>query len=201
MHRVSYLFIIIIQKATCLFTVNGIPNITNIVPDSALCGQLVTINGNNFGATRIQGSSYVNFQGYQPLDSDYQSWSNTQIKVLVPQNVVSPCQVKVWAGGNTSNIVILKILQPTPPPSISNISPNPAQPGQSITIIGTNFGSQQGTSYVTIHGIKPTSSNYTSWSDTQIIVNVPANATTGGVMAFVNGKQSNSYVLTIQTSH
>ncbi|WP_207433628.1 IPT/TIG domain-containing protein [Sabulibacter ruber] len=69
-----------------------IPAITTFSPTSlrAGVGDVLTINGTNFGATR--GNGYVEFRNaddggqtfIKPLPSDYVSWSDTQIRVKVP---------------------------------------------------------------------------------------------------------------------
>lgn len=56
------------------------PTITSISPTSAEIADVITITGSNFGST--QGSSYVTING--KVATVYQSWSNTQIKVIVP---------------------------------------------------------------------------------------------------------------------
>ncbi|QHL88089.1 T9SS type A sorting domain-containing protein [Nibribacter ruber] len=70
----------------------AVPEISDFTPKSLRAGtaDVLTITGNNFGATR--GSGYVEFPDaddggksfIKPLDTDYISWSNTQIKVKVP---------------------------------------------------------------------------------------------------------------------
>ncbi|WP_190300316.1 IPT/TIG domain-containing protein [Rufibacter hautae] len=70
----------------------AIPLISSFSPLTlrAGTGDVLTINGTNFGATR--GNGYVEFRNaddggktfIQPLASDYVSWTNTQIRVKVP---------------------------------------------------------------------------------------------------------------------
>ncbi|AMM50836.1 hypothetical protein TH61_06095 [Rufibacter sp. DG15C] len=70
----------------------AIPQISDFTPKSLRAGtsDILTITGINFGATR--GTGYVEFPDaddggksfIKPLDTDYISWSNTQIKVKVP---------------------------------------------------------------------------------------------------------------------
>ncbi|WP_066832680.1 IPT/TIG domain-containing protein [Rufibacter ruber] len=69
-----------------------VPSISDFSPKSlrAGTGDVLTITGNNFGASR--GNGYVEFKNaddggatyIKPLPTDYVSWSNTEIKVLVP---------------------------------------------------------------------------------------------------------------------
>jgi len=59
-------------------------------------------------------------------------------------------------------------------PEITSLSLNEAQPGESITIYGTDFGTTNGIVIITGAQVEPT-----SWSDTEIIFNVPDYAATG----------------------
>jgi streptogramin lyase len=82
-------------------------------------------------------------------------------------------------------------------PSITNIQPNPAAVGTSVTITGTNFGATQGGSSVTFNG---TTASPTNWSATSVTVPVPAGATTGNVIVTVGGLPSNGYSFTVGSS-
>jgi hypothetical protein len=73
------------------------PVITSFSPTTTTAGtkSVLTINGVNFGATR--GSGFVEFRRgaggnptfVRPLNSDYISWSDTQIQLLVPSQTVN----------------------------------------------------------------------------------------------------------------
>ena len=74
------------------------PAISSISPTSALVGTEVTITGSKFGSS--QGSSTVGFNNRAA--TSYSSWSDTQIKCIVPQVAISgPVAVTTAAG--TSN--------------------------------------------------------------------------------------------------
>src|SRR5262249_38353891 len=79
-------------------------------------------------------------------------------------------------------------------PNITSISPTvgpPSPVGSSLTINGTNFGSPQGGSTVTVGGVTSTPS---SWSTTRIVAPVPTSLAAGSadVMVTVNGLASNT---------
>jgi len=57
-------------------------------------------------------------------------------------------------------------------PHVISVSPTSARVGKDVTITGTDFGATRGTSTVRF-GTKPVT-NYISWSNTQIVVKVPA---------------------------
>ena len=63
-----------------------------------------------------------------------------------------------------------------------------------VVIVGTDFGSIQGTSNVTFNG---TIGAPQSWSDTRIVVGVPEAATTGLVVVTVDGIASNGILFTV----
>ncbi|WP_052200348.1 Ig domain-containing protein [Terriglobus sp. TAA 43] len=70
--------------------------------------------------------------------------------------------------------------------------------GVYVRIFGANFGSSQGSSNVTIgNGSIVTNCALCSWSDTQIIAQLGSSATTGQVVATVNGLQSNGVPFTV----
>jgi len=75
-----------------------------------------------------------------------------------------------------------------------HLSPTSGPVGTAVKIIGTNFGATQGTSTVTFNG---TAGTPTSWSATSIIVPVPSTATTGNVVATVDGVSSNGVDFTV----
>lgn len=79
-------------------------------------------------------------------------------------------------------------------PSISSLSPGAAAVGVSITVTGNNFGATQGT--INFNG---TAATPTSWSATQIVVPVPAGATTGNVVVTAGGFASNGVAFTVVT--
>ena len=174
------------------FTVTPSPSITNVSPSSGPVGTIVTITGSNFGAT--QGTSTVSFNGMQATPT---SWSASSIVVPVPSGAsTGPLLVNIGGVFANSSFTV------TPPlPNIATLSPNSGTIGTSVTISGTNFGANQGTSFVTFSGIVATP---TSWSDTTIAVSVPSAATTGSVIVTVGaggtGYGSNGVPFTVLPS-
>jgi hypothetical protein len=103
--------------------------------------------------------------------------------------------VVVTVGGQASNGVKFTILVPT----ISSLSPASAAIGASVTIKGTNFGATQSeyTSSVTFNGASVLPTQITSWSNTSIVVAVPAQATTGNVVVTLSQVASNGVAFTV----
>ena len=94
--------------------------------------------------------------------------------------------------------LVLPIMQVSSSPQIISISPNRVRYNQIVTIRGTAFGANRGTSRVIFHGGKePISSQYVSWSDTQIQVRVPTGARTGNLQVVTaNGRDSARLTIT-----
>ncbi len=163
------------------------PSLTSLGLTQGPVGAVVTIVGTNFGAT--QGTSTVTFNGTAGTPTN---WTATSIDVPVPAGATTG-NVVVTVGGIASNGLPFTV---TPPPNISSISPVSGPIGAVVTINGTNFGPTVGTrvSGVTFNGV---SARTNSWSDTQILVPVPAGATTGNVVVSISGVASNGVLFTV----
>jgi IPT/TIG domain len=81
------------------------------------------------------------------------------------------------------------------PPTINGLNPTSGVVGSSVTILGANFGTTQGTSKVTFNGTDAGAAN--SWSATRISAPVPTGATTGNVVVTVNNVASNGAAFTV----
>ena len=96
--------------------------------------------------------------------------------------------------------LVLPIMQvsASPSPQITSVSPSRVRYNQVVTIRGTAFGANRGTSRVIFQGGKePSSSQYVSWSDTRIQVRVPAGARTGNVQVITaNGSDTARLTIT-----
>jgi hypothetical protein len=91
---------------------------------------------------------------------------------------------------------------PTPPPAptITSLSPNSGDVGTPVTITGTNFGTTQGDTSTVTFTDGANAGRATTWTDTQIIINVPVGATTGAVTVTVGGRTSNTdKIFTVNT--
>ena len=159
------------------------PSITGVNPTSGAPATQITITGSNFGST--QGTSTVMFNraGATPT-----SWNGGSIVVPVPAGATTG-NVLVTANGTPSNVVAFTVS-----PSIATLSPTAGPVGSVATVTGSGFGPAQGTSTLTFDAT-PAVPN--SWSPTSIAVSVPAGATTGVVVATVNGIASNGVTFTI----
>lgn len=153
-----------------------LPSIIDINPPAATIGASVTIRGNVFGAT--QGTSTVTFNGVSAVPTDWQSYA---IQAPVPAGTTSGPLI-VTVNGTASNSINFTLA-----PGVAGLNPTSGGPGTPVTISGSAFGSTQGTSTVTFNGVLAVP---TSWSNSSIVVPVPAGATTGSVVVTVGGASS-----------
>ena len=150
-----------------------IPQITSVSPNPVRYSQLVTITGNNFGSSRGSSSVRIGSVAF----SSFTAWSNTTIRFRVPTNMRSGNLV-VRTSEGTSNAVRLEITSPY----LSSVSPVSVSPGDRLTLTGGNFRSSRGSGYVLFApNVRPAASDYVSWSDRRIVVEVPTRAQTGQV--------------------
>jgi len=82
-------------------------------------------------------------------------------------------------------------------PLVSTATPDTGAAGDTVTIAGTGFGAQQGSSTVTFNGV---SAQAQSWSNTNIVVTVPKGTTSGPLVVTVNGTQTASVGFTINAN-
>ena len=83
----------------------------------------------------------------------------------------------------------VNVLPPTP--TIDTLSPDNGPIGTRVTIQGSNFGDSRGSGYVDFAGVT-IASDVVSWSDTQIVVDVPSNAPDGYVRVHTDDDQTSN---------
>jgi len=146
-------------------------------PTSGVAGQSVSIGGSGFGT----GTGTVTINGTHASSS----WTDTSINFSIPTNatsgtlqVIRPDSVTVYQ--NSFGVSA----------SIGGLSTPKAAVGDAVTVTGTGFGPQQGSSGgVTVNS---TQASITSWSATSIGFTVPAGATSGPVVVTTSGTTSPS---------
>ena len=82
---VLFISIILFSFYFISFTTRRIPQIDSIVPPVGSPGDVIVINGKNFGATRDM--SYVEIAGTRMTASSYISWTDSSIKLVLRSNV------------------------------------------------------------------------------------------------------------------
>jgi uncharacterized protein (TIGR02145 family) len=160
------------------------PVITSIKPTSGKTGDTITITGSNFGTS----PGTVSFTGSDA--SLYTEWIDTEIKVKIPR-YASNGKLSVTVGGQNSNEIDFMVI-----PQITGITPSATFSGEEITISGSGFGGDQGTSFVSFNGIKAT--KYSNWSTSEIKVTVPNGVITGKLSVTVENQKSNEFDFSIK---
>jgi IPT/TIG domain len=158
------------------------PTLTSISPTSLSPGMQATLSGSGFGANT--GSVQLQNQTNVPIVS----WSDTQIVVTVPAGTI-PGHASVYRNGVYSNYVSFTMI----PATLSSISPTSLSPGMQATLTGSGFGANTGS----VQLQNQTNVPIVSWSDTQIVVTVPAGTIPGHASVYRNGIYSNVVSFTI----
>lgn len=159
---------------TLTFTI--LPHIDSVSPTSGNTGDTLTLSGTNFGDT--QGSGGVTIGG---TTMSVNSWSNTSVSVDVPANALDGDVVLTRDDTKTTNGGGFDVI-----PTISGFSPSRRMEGEDLTIDGSGFGDSQGTSTVTFNGGSVVVTTYVSWSNSEIVVEVPTGAETGTITVTID---------------
>jgi len=173
------------------WTVHG-HTVGTLDPLEAYWGDDVTISGDTFGEYDDATDS-VAFPavGGGQVTGAIQTWTDTEIVVTVPDNAVSgPLSViiDVTIAQTDDDLTILN-------PIIESINPEQGFVEQDLTISGLNFGATQAASTVFI-GADDVSTAVTSWTDSEIVLTVPAAVAGGDVQVTVDGHYSNTVLFT-----
>ena len=148
-----------------------------INPDSGPIGITVTIVGEGFGKFASPRGNTVLFGNAPGL---VEQWEGGRIVVRVPSKAATG-PVTIKAGKKTQKAGTFTVEVPT----VTEVSPPAASPGQTVQIIGRNFGPtmghkdtlmQFGVNEVLFNGV---AAEIVRWRDTRLEVKVPSNATSG----------------------
>ncbi|WP_020526367.1 IPT/TIG domain-containing protein [Flexithrix dorotheae] len=139
--------------------------INEIVNPAAKIGDEVTISGSGFGSAGQVNVGSVTVSS----DQDGVVWSQTSIKLKVPDGLSSNVSVTVEVDGNKSAGKTLAII-----PEITNLDKTSGLPGNEVTLTGNGFGSTQGSSVVKF-GSRTALIKSGSWSQKEIVAIVPIN--------------------------
>ena len=94
-------------------------------------------------------------------------------------------------------VILVNIAPAFAAPVISTMTPQAGPVGAVVIIVGSGFGTSQGTSTVTFNGTPVT---WVSWGATSLSVQVPAGARTGNVVVKVGTASSNGKNFTVSSS-
>ncbi|MDR0926873.1 MAG: SUMF1/EgtB/PvdO family nonheme iron enzyme [Ignavibacteria bacterium] len=169
--------------------------ITAVLPADCKIGTTLSIGGTQFGAT--QGDNYVMLGNTKITTTTL--WNDNEIRLLVPDlGAAGKYSVSVFKNGVESNKLEINYTIPVLPPQITTMSPQTGYIGDTISLFGSNFGATQSTSYVMVGNVK--ANVYPQWTAGAVKFVIPALAISGNVRIFVNGIESNSFNLTIESS-
>ncbi len=211
------------------FRTKPVPEISSVVPPVGSPGDLVVINGSNFGSVRDM--SYVEIAGSKLTASSYISWTDNCIKIVLPANVQDGLLIvgtkedrsKPALFANEVDIPVpVPAVQQVTKPVITMLSADNLYPGELLVISGNNFGDSKNQSKVLFtmdcnnkiseadyknmvmltENMIPASEedfDYLSWSNTEISVRVPDGASSGVVIVDTGREKSDPKELTINT--
>ncbi len=188
--------------------------IDSVSPDHGRYGTVVTITGSNFGnipagsrntATNHVSwtpTSYSSSQEVQLADADVLTWTDTQITFRPPDSpglftTKFPItgRVKVTASGSNSNDNNTFKMDPW----ITSISTTAGAGGITVSLTGTSFGNDPGSTlrqtefeHVSLDAATVNLADFVSWSNTSIVFTVPLSSPGGMVKVTTNGFESNS---------
>ncbi len=164
------------------FTINGIarPGLCAVNPTSGAFRDVATVTGLQFGSASPASQLFF---GSVPTTVPATAWQDTTIAASVPNVQPGNRWLTVQVADQVSNpLTNFTVKQLVNGPLISEISPQPAPIGQYLTIVGQNFGVNQGKVWFQTAGNPVWSGpldlapacRAAFWKDNQIIAKVPA---------------------------
>lgn len=209
------------------FRTKPVPEIDAILPPVGSPGDVVLIQGKNFGDVRDM--SYVEIAGAKLTASSYISWSDDCIKLVLPANVqdglvyvgTKDMRSKPALFANEVDIPVpVTTTRVSSKPVISDISAAKLYNGEELVIYGSNFGDARNQSKVcftvdynnkirdsdyinqsmlTENMVAASESNfdYVSWSNNEIKVRVPDGASTGMIVVETESEKSEPFAFTV----
>lgn len=200
-----------------------IPEITSINPPVGVPGDIIVINGKNFGDSRDM--SYVEFSGSKLTASAYISWTNTKIKLVLPANIQDGLVVVGTKDARSkpslfANEVDIPVPVPevklSSKPIVASINSQNISTGDLLVIQGNNFGEAKNNSKVLFtvdYDDKLATAEFTNinmytdnmieasdfenayeyWSNSEIRVRVPDGLSSGVIIVNVGEEESEPF--------
>lgn len=167
------------ESGTQSFTI--LPHIDSLSSAEGNTGDEITLSGTNFGDDQGTGTVTVNGK-----DASVSSWSNTSVTITIPVESLDGDVVLTRSDMEVSEGVGFDVI-----PTLSGLSPTRRVVGEELTISGSGFGGDRVigsyTSKVTFDGGDGVdATDYTSWSEDEIVVVVPTGAQTGTVTVVID---------------
>ncbi|MDR1216865.1 MAG: IPT/TIG domain-containing protein, partial [Treponema sp.] len=183
------------------------PFIIAIDPKIGNMGDVINIIGDNFGNEK--GMSYITIAGQEPISSSYLEWSNTFIRVQLPE-LGDAGLIYVHRDGQKSNPVLFANRDNIPQssqmtrqigPIIDEIRPKSAPIGSLTSIRGSGFGpnaenggvfftwSAENSTQITMEAMDSRFGDE-KWTSEEIRVHVPDGAISGNIEVYTSQGKS-----------
>lgn len=175
-----------------LILTESTPVVHEVVPGEFRAGDVLSIVGRNFGASRDQ--SYVSIAGRRITASGYLSWDDSEIRVRVPDFSASGLLVVHRAGDASEGLLVRhrddipQALEhmPRSRPAVEQIESGSLAVGDVLTISGRNFGERRRGRNIVFDGaagapVYARHDEIESWTDRGVRVRVPDGAVSGPV--------------------
>lgn len=138
-----------------------LPAITSFTPSPINLGSNLTITGTDLDLVKK-----IIFSGVAPVVTTFVSQSTTQVVVAIPAGTrKGKITVEAASGVQTKSTGDIDVVLPT----ITGMSPNPVDPGSSLTITGTKLDMVKSVAFENA----PAVTTFISQSPSQIVVTVP----------------------------
>jgi hypothetical protein len=178
------------EDNTGLVTPTTTPQITSVVPKNPQTGDVVTVTGINFGTNATDVVVKIGTTSVTVT-----SVTNTEIKFTVPTGVTSgdlavAIKNSTVANKDPQGVAITVIPKTSTTPTFTAMAPTSGKVGDVITLTGTNFSTQASKNkvfFTTTTGGTVVLATVKTATATQLTVEVPASAVTGGVTIDVDG--------------
>jgi len=229
---IAVFIIIVILASVYLISkkTKPIPEIYSITPPVGSPGDVVLIQGKNFGD--IRDMSYVEIAGSKLTANSYISWSDNCIKLVLPATVqdglvvvgIKDLRSKPALFANEVDIPVpIPVVQQVSKPVVTYLSSDKVSVGEVLVIQGNNFGDAKNNSKVLFtvdytnlaekeyknvtmytENMIPANEDdfdYLSWSNTEIKVYVPDGASSGVVVVDTVKEKSEPKPITISREY
>ncbi len=174
-----------------MFTVNPAPSFSNMNPNVLGQGALnktITLNGGNFGGSQ----GVVTFSAAGVSVTGYSSWNATQIVLTVNIGSATPTglgNITVYNNTDAGKATFNNVFSVASAPTFTSCSPSSrgqGSSGQTVTIVGTNFGVATGSINFS-NGVVVSSVN--GWGTSSISVTLDCSGATAGpaTVTVING--------------
>ncbi len=175
-------------QVTSSFDFTVLPRLDALAPNIQIVGDNIALQGTGFGnAANEDCAVHIG-----ALECYVVSWSNSEIEIIIPPGVAQDFATVTNSAGTSNGIMF------TPKPNILSFTPQRTWAGEELAISGTSFGAEMGSSAVTFAGpVDAGLGDIVSWSDTEIVLRVPAGARQGDVVVTVNDVTSGGAFLLV----